>query len=134
MYCSTSSSNMSTDDSSTLLAGCCCLGSRQASYTSHMSRMSYNSHGDLLNGKPPAMSGGGNGGNGGGGLGGKDYRSAANRVAASSAYANASSASRPTLVPDLVVEHSRHHYHHHHNQNHDYVIKPESSPFPFPFL
>ncbi|EFX81393.1 hypothetical protein DAPPUDRAFT_50150 [Daphnia pulex] len=83
------------------------LGSRQASYTSHMSRMSYNSHGDLLNGKPPAMSGGG-----------KDYRSAANRVAA----ANASSASRPTLVPDLVVEHSRHYHHHHHNQNHDYVM------------
>jgi hypothetical protein len=82
------------------------LGSRQASYTSHMSRMSYNSHGDLLNGKPPAMSGS------------KDYRSAANRVAA----ANASSASRPTLVPDLVVEHSRHYHHHHHNQNHDYVM------------
>lgn len=72
-----------------------------------MSRMSYNSHGDLLNGKPPAMSGGG-----------KDYRSAANRVA----VANASSASRPTLVPDLVVEHSRHYHHHHHNQNHDYVM------------
>lgn len=59
-----------------------------------------------------------------GGPAGKDYRSTtANRVAtaASSAYANASSASRPTLVPDLVVEHSRH-YHHHHHPNHDYVI------------
>ncbi|XP_046657917.1 sodium channel protein para-like isoform X5 [Daphnia pulicaria] len=90
------------------------LGSRQASYTSHMSRMSYNSHGDLLNGKPPAMSGGG-----------KDYRSAANRVAA----ANASSASRPTLVPDLVVEHSRHYHHHHHNQNHDYDHNAMDNPF-----
>ena len=90
-------------------------GSRQASYTSHMSRMSYNSHGDLLNGKPPAMSGGG----------GKDYRSA-NRVAGNA------SASRPTLVPDLVVEHSRHHYYqHHHNQNHDYVSYSHVLSVPF---
>ncbi|KAK8395287.1 hypothetical protein O3P69_006178 [Scylla paramamosain] len=29
------------------------LGSRHNSYTSHMSRVSYTSHGDLLNGKPP---------------------------------------------------------------------------------
>ena len=78
-----------------------------------MSRMSYNSHGDLLNGKLPAVSAG----PAGPGVG-KDYRSAANRVTANSAFANASSASRPTLVPDLVVEHSRHY---HHNQNHDYV-------------
>ena len=68
--------------------GCFELGSRQASYTSHMSRISYNSHGDLLNnGKPvnmrqqqqqPQQQG--------------DYRS------------------RPvkTLVPDLVVEYSKH--------------------------
>ena len=52
-------------------------GSRQASYTSHTSRMSYNSHGDLLNGKP-AMT--------------KEYRSKAK-----------------TLVPDLVIEYSKHH-------------------------
>ena len=28
----------------------CCLGSRHSSYTSHASRMSYTSHGDLLGG------------------------------------------------------------------------------------
>ena len=83
-----------------------------------MSRMSYNSHGDLLNGKPPTMSVGGGNGNGGGGGGsaGKDYRSTA--VCGSAPYNRAAlgnvtrACSKPTLVPDLVVEYSRHHHHH----------------------
>ena len=64
----------------TLIVVCVCLGSRQASYTSHMSRMSYNSHGDLLNGKPANLRG-------------ADYRSRAAK----------------SLVPDLVVEYNKHH-------------------------
>lgn len=115
------------------------VGSRQASYTSHMSRMSYNSHGDLLNGKPPAMAGSSS----------KDYRSGG-RLAQQ--YNNATAAhipaplppahcsvmgSRPTLVPDLVVEYSRHHHHHHHHQpsghhhHHDYVMTIKHIPLPF---
>ena len=96
-----------------------------------MSRMSYNSHGDLLNGKPPTMGGGGgNGGNGGSAAAGKDYRSSISGgggggiVGSTAAYterhrmSNVTRAgSKPTLVPDLVVEYSRHHHHHH-----DYVM------------
>lgn len=94
-----------------------------------MSRMSYNSHGDLLNGKPPAMAGIS-----------KDYyrSSGAGRSVAPAAQqpilppARCSiMGSRPTLVPDLVVEYSRHHHHHHqsqhHQHNHEYVMKPSAS-------